>query len=51
MREKIEILNTPRSGPGQSPTLVGYSSLLNKFTEAKQIKSESQSPSQQSSKT
>ena len=48
MRSTIAILNTARSGPGQSLTLVGYSSVLPKITEARGFKSESQSPSQRS---
>ena len=49
MISTIEILNTSRSGPGQSLTIVGYSSVLPKISEARQFKSESQYTSQGSS--
>ena len=46
MISTIAILNTSRSGPGQLLTVVGYSSVLPKISEARLFKSESQSPSQ-----
>ena len=46
MISTITILNTSRSGPGQAPTLVGYSSVLPNISKARRFKSESQSPSQ-----
>ena len=49
MISAISILNTSRSGPGQLLTLVGYSSGLPGIAEAIQFKSDSLSPSQQSS--
>ena len=42
----IAILNTSRSGPGQSLTLVGYSSVLPNIAESRRFKSDSRSPSQ-----
>ena len=43
MRSTIAILNTSRSGPWQSLTMVGYSSVLPKTVEDRKFKSESQS--------
>ena len=47
MISTITILNMSHSGPGQSVTLAVYSIVLPKIAEARQFKSESQSPSQQ----
>ena len=46
MISTIAILNTSRSDPGQSPTLVGYISLLHNIAEYIRFKSESRYPSQ-----
>ena len=49
MRSTIAILNTSSSGPGKLLTMVGYSIVLTNIAEARLFKSESRSPSQQSS--
>ena len=46
MRSTIVILNMPHSGTGKTITLVVYSIVLPKISEARRFKSESKSPSQ-----